>query len=78
MIGRGKFGTVYKARHISDGQIYAIKQLPIKMIESNNLLYKLLLTEVTIMKEINHPNILHLFDFYKSKTNYYIVMNYCN
>lgn len=42
------------------------------------MLYRLVLTEVTIMKEIKHPNILHLYDFFKSKSNYYMVMNYCN
>ena len=30
------------------------------------------------MKEINHPNILHLHGFLESSSNYYIIVNYCN
>lgn len=30
------------------------------------------------MSEINHPNIMHLFDFYESSKSYYLVMQYCN
>jgi serine/threonine protein kinase len=30
------------------------------------------------MKQINHPNIMHLFDFMESSNNYYLVMQYCN
>ena len=38
----------------------------------------LLDTEVTIMNEINHSNILHLHDYFESKNNYYLVIDYCN
>ena len=30
------------------------------------------------MKEINHPNILHLYEFLESSSNYYLIVNYCN
>jgi serine/threonine protein kinase len=30
------------------------------------------------MSEINHPNIMHLFDFLESSNSYYLVMQYCN
>ncbi len=44
----------------------------------NPILVELLKTEVSIMHEIDHPNILHLYDFLESKNNYYLVVNYCN
>lgn len=39
---------------------------------------KLLQTEVSIMHTINHPNILHLYEYFESKNNFYLVLNYCN
>ena len=48
------------------------------MIESNNVLKKLLNTEVSIMNKIRHPNIMHLYDYYETNNNFYLVINYCN
>merc|ERR1712151_1149077 len=36
------------------------------------------MTEVTIMTQINHPNIVHCKEFLTTPTNHYIVMNICN
>jgi len=30
------------------------------------------------MNNINHPNIMHLFDFLESENNYYLIMQFCN
>lgn len=30
------------------------------------------------MSEINHPNIMRLYDFFESPKNYYLIMQYCN
>lgn len=38
----------------------------------------LLKTEIAIMKQFNHPNIMHLYEFLESTNNYYLVMNVCN
>lgn len=42
------------------------------------MLKKLLKTEVAVMNNINHPNIMHLFEFLESSNNYYLIMQYCN
>lgn len=38
----------------------------------------MLQTEVGIMNKINHPNIMHLFEFLESQKTYYMVIQYCN
>lgn len=30
------------------------------------------------MHQINHPNILHLYEYFESQNNYYLVLNFCN
>lgn len=77
-LGSGQFGKVYKAKEKNTGVYYAVKKIEKKRINSNALLPKLLNTEIKIMKEITHPNILHLYEYLESKTNYYLVLNYCN
>lgn len=44
------------------------------MINSNPVLQKLLNTEVSIMYKINHPNVMHLYDYMETENNYYLVI----
>jgi serine/threonine protein kinase len=77
-IGKGQFGKVFRARHVTTGEVYAIKRLDKNKFSANPQLMRLLTTEVAIMNEIKHPNILHLYEFLASRDNYYIVIQYCN
>ncbi len=78
VLGQGQFGKVWKAKHYQNGKEYAVKKIDKSKINSNPILKRLLKTEVSIMHEINHVNILHLHDFLESKNNYYLVVDYCN
>lgn len=77
-LGKGQFGKVFKAREKTTGTFYAVKRIDKSKIQSNPLLPKLLNTEIKVMQEIEHPNILHLFDFIESQTHYYLILNFCN
>lgn len=83
-IGEGSYAEVYQAKNIEDGKLYAIKCLKRKValahqeIDKQPQLKKFLKTEVYIMSEIFHPNIMHLFDFLESSNNYYLALQYCN
>ena len=77
-IGSGKFGQVFLANHIETNKIFAIKQIKKDQVNNNALLTRLLHTEINIMHDIMHPNILHLHDFLRTSNNYYLVLDYCN
>ena len=77
-LGSGTYGAVYLAKRISTGQVVAIKKICKKTIDVNSKLRSLLKTEVTIMKEIEHENIMDLYDFLETENNYYMVIQYCN
>ena len=77
-LGQGQFGTVFKARNVATDSYYAIKRIEKRKINSNPLLGKLLQSEIKIMQEIEHPNILHLYEYIESKQHYYLVLNYCD
>lgn len=77
-IGRGQFGKVYKATKQPNNEVFAIKTVEKKKVNSNSKLRKLFDTEMAVMSKINHPNILHLFEYLETKNNYYLVIQYCD
>ena len=77
-IGKGQFGTVYVAQSEEDQKQYAVKCVNRNQIDGNPMLKRLLKTEVRVMNNIHHTNIMHLFDFLESSNNYYLIMQYCN
>ena len=44
----------------------------------NDNIRKYLNNEINIMKELNHPNIIHLEKVIPSAHHYYVIMEYCN
>jgi serine/threonine protein kinase len=81
-IGRGNFAVVYKASKVdgpnAEPQRFAIKCINKKQISNNSVLKRLLQTEVAIMNKINHPNVMHLYEYIETENNFYLVINYCN
>ena len=59
-IGSGSFSVVWHARHKVHGTEVAIKE--IAMSRLNKKLQESLMSEIFILKKINHPNIIHLHD----------------
>ena len=78
IIGRGKFSKVWKAEHQKTKKIYAIKVLDKKRINKNKRSKELFKVEISIMKDIKHKNIIHLYKFLESEKHYYLVTDYCN
>jgi serine/threonine protein kinase len=59
-IGAGSFAVVWKARHAITGQIVAIKEISTDKL--NKKLRQSLETEVSILKQITHQNIVQLLE----------------
>ena len=78
-VGQGQFGVVYKGVSIEDPKkVFAIKCVLKKSLEKNVMLTKLFQTEMSVMSKLNHPNIMHLFEFMETSNNYYLVIQFCN
>ena len=76
-LGRGVCGLVFKAIDVTTKEPYAVKIIEKQKVKENNL-ERFLETEVKIMYEIDHPNIMRLVKYLESVNNYYLVMPYCN
>ncbi|KAF5123982.1 Serine/threonine-protein kinase srk1 [Metarhizium anisopliae] len=72
-MGDGAFSNVYRARDLQgDAGEVAIKV--VRKYEMNSMQRSNILKEVSIMRQLDHPNIIKLIDFSESKQYYYIVL----
>lgn len=77
-LGKGQFGTVYRAKHIETDEAFAVKAIEKEKVNATPKHRKLFDTEMDVMSKLNHPNILHLFESLETPNNYYLIINYCN
>ena len=75
-IGKGNYADVYLGFHKNTGQKYAIKAISKDTFSEPKLLTGLE-SEIRIMREFQHPNILQLFKYFSSEKNFYLVLEYC-
>ncbi len=73
-IGEGSFGKVYKGRRKNTGHIVAIKFIPKKGKGEKEL--RNLRQEISILKKLNHENIILLLDSYETANEFCVVMEY--
>ena len=76
IIGKGSFGEVYLTQKGDNPTKLATKCIDIKKI--NVGIKKYLKNELEILKELNHPNLIHLENIMQSHHHYFIVMELCN
>ena len=77
LIGKGNFGSITKIRRKSDGKILVWKELNYGSMKEK---YKHhISSEINILKELHHPNIVKYYDriIDKENTKIYIIMEYC-
>lgn len=74
-IGSGLFGAVYRAKHKKSGVIRAIKRIKKDHVNGANL--QSLLNDVDILKKLDHPNIIKVYEFFQDEAAYYVVTDLC-
>ena len=76
-IGKGAFGEVYVTTKRGSSQLFATKKIPKQKADSPSI-KKYFINEITILREINHKNIIHFEAIKHTVHNYYIITEYCN
>jgi calcium/calmodulin-dependent protein kinase I len=74
VIGSGTFSVVRDSVHKPTGQRYAIKCIKRDGLQAEDI--EALTTEVAILKQMNHPNIMILHDFFAEDKYYYLVTEF--
>ena len=75
-IGKGTFSKVKLGVHKETKQKVAIKILEKSAIVEKDDLERII-REMTILNQIDHINVIKVYDIYESEDNYLIIMEYC-
>ncbi|XP_056137058.1 serine/threonine-protein kinase MARK1 isoform X2 [Lampris incognitus] len=75
-IGKGNFAKVKLARHTLIGREVAVKIIDKTQLNPTSL--QKLFREVSVMKILNHPNIVKLFEVIETEKTLYLIMEYAS
>jgi len=64
---------VYKCRHRQTQQTRAVKVVPKKKIKN----MEVFLQEIEILKKLDHPNVLRIYEYFIDNESVYIVTEIC-
>lgn len=77
-LGEGSFGTVYLVKHkILTSTFRAMKELKKNTRDISKETETEIMNEINILKKLDHPNIVKLFEFYNQPDSFYLVTEYC-
>lgn len=77
LLGKGGYGTTYKAEHKHLGRICALKVINDDLM-SNSKIRQRFLQEAKAAAALNHPNIAIVHDFGESDGVFYYAMEFCS
>ena len=72
-LGEGAYGSVYKVQQKYTNYLRAVKAIKKKHVDSSEFY-----NEIEVLKALDHPNIIKLFDCYQDKSYFYMVEEYCS
>jgi calcium-dependent protein kinase len=75
MLGSGAFGEVRMCVHRDTGAQRAVKVLRKSHMDDDEK--KMLFNEINILRELDHPNIVKMYEFFEDEKRYYIVTEIC-
>ncbi|KKK13913.1 hypothetical protein P175DRAFT_0467267 [Aspergillus ochraceoroseus IBT 24754] len=74
-LGRGAFGSVYRALNWNTGETVAVKQIKLADLPKSEL--RVIMLEIDLLKNLDHPNIVKYHGFVKSAETLNIILEYC-
>ena len=75
ILGSGAYGEVRKCVHKKLGVERAVKIIQKEQMSKRDL--ETLLTEINILTDMDHPNVLKIFEAYQDAKKFYIVTELC-
>ncbi len=72
-LGEGAYGAVYKVQQRTTNFLRAVKAIKRKHVDSTSFS-----NEIAVLRTIDYPNIIKLFDCYYDNNYYYMVEEYCS
>lgn len=79
-LGNGAFGSVFKVKKKNSGTrdiIRALKEISKEALNDNLESEEELKNEIEVLKQLDHPNIMKIFEFYEDENYLYIINEFC-
>ena len=73
LLGKGTFGSVIKVKHKITGEIRAMKIIKNLYASNSNKTDDKFLREIQVLKTLEHPNIIKIYEYYIDEENHYII-----
>ncbi|OAG32887.1 hypothetical protein NEIG_01766 [Nematocida sp. ERTm5] len=73
-IGEGTYGVVYKAKEKTTGKIIALKK--VRLTDDREGVPATTIREISLLKDIKHPNIIALYQVVYTENKLYLVFEY--
>ncbi|KAF9483361.1 hypothetical protein BDN70DRAFT_873858 [Pholiota conissans] len=74
-LGKGAFGQVYRALNWATGETVAVKEIQLSNIPKGEL--PEIMSEIDLLKNLNHSNIVKYKGFVKTREFLYIILEFC-
>lgn len=74
-LGKGAFGQVYRALNWATGETVAVKEITLANIPKGEI--SQIMSEIDLLKNLNHPNIVKYKGFFKTREFLYIILEFC-
>ncbi|TFY66122.1 hypothetical protein EVG20_g4965 [Dentipellis fragilis] len=74
-LGKGAFGQVYRALNWATGETVAVKEIQLSNIPKGEI--GQIMSEIDLLKNLNHPNIVKYKGFVKTREYLYIILEFC-
>ncbi|KIM52300.1 hypothetical protein SCLCIDRAFT_1223881 [Scleroderma citrinum Foug A] len=74
-LGKGAFGQVYRALNWATGETVAVKEIQLSNIPKGELAQ--IMSEIDLLKNLIHPNIVKYKGFVKTPDYLYIILEFC-
>ena len=78
-LGEGSFGSVYKVKRKNSATeiIRALKEISKEKMCLNEENSEEIRNEISVLKSLDHPNIMKIYEFYEDKENMYLITEFC-
>ena len=79
-LGQGAFGSVFKVVRKNSGTreiVRALKEISKESMNVSSENEEEIRNEVEVLKKIDHPNIMKIFEFFEDDKNIYLINEYC-
>ena len=78
LLGKGAYSQVFKARHLDNGTVFAVKVINNKILSDNDKVKECINNELAIHQVLQScPHIVKFYELLQTKNNCYFVYEFC-